>query len=78
MYSKNLSLQAPSSLMLKLGYNTTRPAPWDSRLGFQQDPRPLCVPITGLSGEGGMVGAMDAVVVRKYPVMVSILYSLIY
>ena len=56
--------------MLKFGYNTTRPAPWDSRLGFQVDPRPLCVPITGLSGEGGVVGALDTVIVRKYPVMV--------
>ncbi|KAL3866219.1 hypothetical protein ACJMK2_043541 [Sinanodonta woodiana] len=62
-------LEIPDSLLLKICANSCRSAPWDSRLGFQSEPSPLCVPLTGLYGEGGLVGAIDVVVVRKYPLM---------
>ena len=59
--------------MLKISCNSCRPAPCDSILGYQPDPRPLCVPLTGLRGEGGTVGVMDLIIVRKYPIMVGLL-----
>nr|XP_034317664.1 breast cancer type 2 susceptibility protein homolog isoform X2 [Crassostrea gigas] len=62
-------LEAPSSLQLKINANSTRPVPWDTVLGFQPDPRPLCVPLSDLHGEGGMVGCVDVVLGRKYPLM---------
>ncbi|KAK3602522.1 hypothetical protein CHS0354_029340 [Potamilus streckersoni] len=62
-------LEIPDSLLLKICANSCRSAPWDSRLGFQREPSPLCVPLTGLYGEGGLVGAVDIVIVRKYPLM---------
>ena len=58
--------------MLKISYNSCRPAPWDSVLGYQLDPRPLCVPLAGLAGEGGTLGVVDLLIVRKYPMMVSV------
>ena len=69
MYSE---FQAPDSVMMKICCNSCRPAPWDSVLGYQLDPRPLCVPLTGLYGEGGIVGVIDLIIVRKYPVMVTL------
>ncbi|XP_060591856.1 uncharacterized protein LOC132746650 [Ruditapes philippinarum] len=62
-------LEAPSSVMLKICRNSTRPAPWDSTLGYQRDPRPLCVPLSGLDGDGGIAGVIDVVIVRKYPTL---------
>uniref|UniRef100_K1RH48 Breast cancer type 2 susceptibility-like protein n=1 Tax=Magallana gigas TaxID=29159 RepID=K1RH48_MAGGI len=62
-------LEAPASLQLKINANSTRPVPWDTVLGFQPDPRPLCVPLSDLHGEGGMVGCVDVVLGRKYPLM---------
>ncbi|XP_069138457.1 breast cancer type 2 susceptibility protein homolog [Argopecten irradians] len=62
-------LEAPPFLMLKLCANSTRPAPWDAKLGYQSDPRPLCIPLSGLYGEGGNVGCIDVVLARKYPQM---------
>ena len=56
--------------MLKISTNSTRPAPWHSKLGYQTDHTPLCVPLSTLNGEGGTVGCVDVVVVRKYPTMV--------
>ncbi|KAH3831114.1 hypothetical protein DPMN_104376 [Dreissena polymorpha] len=56
--------------MLKLNCNSTRPAPWHYRFGYHIDPRPLCVPLAGLYAEGGAVGVLDVVIVRKYPTMV--------
>ncbi|CAG2253075.1 BRCA2 [Mytilus edulis] len=62
-------LEAPEALMLKISTNSTRPASWDSILGFQTDHTPLCVPLTSLQGEGGIIGCVDVTVVRKYPTM---------
>ncbi|XP_075892594.1 breast cancer type 2 susceptibility protein [Nelusetta ayraudi] len=60
-------LEAPESLMLKICANSSRPARWDSRLGFQRDPRPFLLPISSLYGSGGPVGCVDVVVLRSYP-----------
>ncbi|XP_061173343.1 breast cancer type 2 susceptibility protein-like, partial [Saccostrea echinata] len=61
--------EAPASLQLKINFNSTRPVPWDTMLGFQMDPRPLCVPLSETNGEGGMVGCIDVILGRKYPLM---------
>ncbi|XP_052797202.1 uncharacterized protein LOC128229360 [Mya arenaria] len=62
-------LEAASSVMLKLGCNCVREARWDSRLGYQGNPQPLCVPLSTLQPDGGPLGVTDVVLVRKYPTM---------
>ncbi|XP_055954534.1 breast cancer type 2 susceptibility protein [Patella vulgata] len=62
-------LDIPESLKLKLCYNSTRPASWCSKLGFQSDPRPLCVPLSTLHSDGGNIGSIDVIVSRVYPMM---------
>ncbi|XP_052098756.1 breast cancer type 2 susceptibility protein homolog [Mytilus californianus] len=62
-------LEAPESLIMKISTNSTRPASWDSTLGYQTDHTPLCVPLSSVQGEGGLIGCIDVVVVRKYPTM---------
>lgn len=57
--------------MLKICANSSRPTVWHSKLGFYKDPSPLCVPLSTLYSEGGVVGCIDVVVVRKYPLLVS-------
>ncbi|GCB69423.1 hypothetical protein scyTo_0013969, partial [Scyliorhinus torazame] len=60
-------LEAPESLMIKISANSTRPARWYTKLGFHRDPRPFQLPISTLFSEGGMVGCVDVIVVRIYP-----------
>ncbi|KAK6295574.1 hypothetical protein J4Q44_G00332870 [Coregonus suidteri] len=60
-------LEAPDSLMLKIGANGTRAARWDTRLGFYRDPRPFLLPLSSLYSNGGPVGCVDIVVLRSYP-----------
>uniref|UniRef100_A0A8C5QT61 Tower domain-containing protein n=1 Tax=Leptobrachium leishanense TaxID=445787 RepID=A0A8C5QT61_9ANUR len=72
-------LEAPESLMLKLSANSTRPAAWFAKLGYFQDPRPFCLPLSSLYSEGGVVGCVDVLIQRIYPIqymekMVSGLY----
>ena len=67
-------IQVPEGLALKLNANATRPAPWSCRLGYQSDPRPLCVPLSSLCPEGGPVGCLDVILARKYPIMVNCLF----
>ncbi|KAL4227986.1 Breast cancer 2 [Mactra antiquata] len=62
-------LEAPGCIMLKICRNSTRPVCWYSKLGYQSDPRPLCISLHGLYGEGGMIGVVDVVIVRKYPIL---------
>ncbi|XP_064609538.1 uncharacterized protein LOC135473609 [Liolophura sinensis] len=62
-------LQAPSTARLKLCANSTRKARWDSKLGYQPDPRPFSLALSGLLAEGGTVPAVDVVVARVYPKM---------
>ncbi|XP_040196374.1 breast cancer type 2 susceptibility protein isoform X2 [Rana temporaria] len=61
-------LEAPESLMLKLAANSTRPARWYTKLGYFCDPRPFCVPLSSLLAEGGIVGCVDIVIQRIYPI----------
>ncbi|KAK3098252.1 hypothetical protein FSP39_017630 [Pinctada imbricata] len=65
-------LEIPAGLSLSICANSTRPVTWDGRLGYHTDPRPLCVPLCSLYGEGGNVGCVDVVLLRKYPIMVGI------
>ncbi|XP_037123872.1 breast cancer type 2 susceptibility protein isoform X2 [Syngnathus acus] len=60
-------LEAPHSLMLKIFANSTRPARWDTKLGFHRDPRPFLLPLSSLYSNGGPVGCVDIVVLRSYP-----------
>ncbi|KAM4627618.1 breast cancer type 2 susceptibility protein [Polymixia lowei] len=60
-------LEAPESLMLKICANSTRPARWDTKLGFHRDPRPFLLPISSLYTNGGPVGCVDIVILRSYP-----------
>ncbi|XP_067889613.1 breast cancer type 2 susceptibility protein isoform X2 [Heterodontus francisci] len=61
-------LEAPESLMIKISANSTRPARWYAKLGFHRDPRPFPLPVSALFSEGGMVGCVDVIVVRIYPI----------
>ncbi|XP_019713092.1 LOW QUALITY PROTEIN: breast cancer type 2 susceptibility protein [Hippocampus comes] len=61
-------LEAPQSLMLKIFANSSRPARWDTKLGFYKDPRPFLLSLSSLFSNGGPVGCVDIVVLRSYPV----------
>nr|XP_033804342.1 breast cancer type 2 susceptibility protein isoform X3 [Geotrypetes seraphini] len=60
-------LEAPESLMLKISANSTRPACWHAKLGFHRDPRPFLLPLSSLFSEGGIVGCVDVIIQRVYP-----------
>ncbi|KAM3615946.1 uncharacterized protein V6R79_010079 [Siganus canaliculatus] len=61
-------LEAPESLMLKICANSSRPARWDTKLGFYRDPRPFLLPVSSLYSTGGPVGCVDIVILRSYPI----------
>ncbi|XP_042270283.1 breast cancer type 2 susceptibility protein [Thunnus maccoyii] len=61
-------LEAPESLMLKIYANSSRPARWDTKLGFYRDPRPFLLPLSCLYSNGGPVGCVDMVILRSYPI----------
>ncbi|XP_070553745.1 breast cancer type 2 susceptibility protein-like [Ptychodera flava] len=60
-------LEAPSNLALKICANSTRRARYDARLGYQSTPHPYPVLLNSLYADGGLVGCVDVVVVRSYP-----------
>ncbi|XP_077154363.1 breast cancer type 2 susceptibility protein isoform X2 [Ranitomeya variabilis] len=60
-------LEAPESLMLKIAGNSTRPARWHAKLGYYRDPRPFCLCLSSLLAEGGVVGCVDVLLQRIYP-----------
>ncbi|XP_075707817.1 breast cancer type 2 susceptibility protein isoform X2 [Rhinoderma darwinii] len=60
-------LEAPESLMLKIAGNSTRPARWYVGLGYFPDPRPFCLRLSSLLPEGGIVGCVDVLIQRIYP-----------
>ena len=62
-------LEAPASLALKLHGNSTRRARWFLRLGYQRLPHPFPVPLTSVFPDGGLVGCVDVVVARVYPLL---------
>ncbi|KAM9359601.1 breast cancer type 2 susceptibility protein [Symphorus nematophorus] len=61
-------LEAPESLMLKICANSSRPARWDTKLGFHRDPRPFLLPVSCLYSNGGPVGCVDIIILRSYPI----------
>ncbi|KAG9491931.1 hypothetical protein GDO78_000435 [Eleutherodactylus coqui] len=61
-------LEAPEALMLKIAGNSTRPARWYTRLGYFQDPRPFCLRLSSLLADGGIVGCVDVLIQRIYPI----------
>ena len=56
--------------MLKLCANSTRRARWDSALGYCGRPQPVPLPLSTLYPTGGLVGCVDVVVARVYPLVV--------
>ncbi|KAH6936525.1 hypothetical protein HPB50_018907 [Hyalomma asiaticum] len=70
-------LEAPKDAALRLSYNSTRRARWDVRLGYFVAPRPFRVSLASLHPKGGLVGRVDCLVIRSYPVMVCGSLSLI-
>ncbi|XP_071786452.1 uncharacterized protein [Asterias amurensis] len=60
-------LEVPGNLMLRISANSTRRARYDALLGFQRYPQPFPISLTSLYPDGGMVGCVDVVVVRSYP-----------
>nr|XP_037277025.1 LOW QUALITY PROTEIN: breast cancer type 2 susceptibility protein homolog [Rhipicephalus microplus] len=62
-------LEASSDAALKLSYNSTRRARWDARLGYYAQPKPFPVSLASLHPKGGLVGRVDCLVIRAYPVM---------
>ncbi|KAG8452810.1 hypothetical protein GDO86_004557 [Hymenochirus boettgeri] len=62
-------LEAPESIMLKIVANSTRPACWYTKLGYFRDPRPFCLRLSSLLSEGGLVGCVDVVIQRIYPIL---------
>ena len=57
--------------MLQLYANSTRRASWEVKLGYQVPKYAFSVPLESLYSDGGMVGCINAVVLRKYPMQVN-------
>ncbi|GAB1608266.1 hypothetical protein Ahia01_001110800 [Argonauta hians] len=62
-------LEAYSQVQLKVNGNCCRPAKWNSRLGYQTDPWPFSIPLSHIHQHGGLVGSIDVVLTRIYPIM---------
>lgn len=60
-------LEVPASCCLRISANSTRRTRWFARLGYQPNPRPFSVPLESLFPDGGMVGCVNAVIARVYP-----------
>ena len=56
--------------MLLLSTNSTRRATWDAKLGFQKQKMAFCTPLPSLYPDGGSVGCISAIILRKYPAQV--------
>ena len=63
--------------MLKLNANSTRRARWYTKLGYYCKPLAPVLPLSSLDPEGGMVGCVDVIVTRIYPIQVSSVISLL-
>lgn len=62
-----MDLQIPECVYLKVNYNCTRRAVWDTRLGFQHFPGPLLIPLKSINFKGGLVGHIKVYLARVYP-----------
>ncbi|KAG6837644.1 hypothetical protein H0H93_004920 [Arthromyces matolae] len=59
-------LEAYNSMKLVISGNSSHLAPWHAKLGFS--PRPFIATFRSLTSDGGMVAAMDIVVVKIHPI----------
>ncbi|XP_064481469.1 uncharacterized protein LOC135394583 isoform X2 [Ornithodoros turicata] len=62
-------LEVAEGTALKISFNTTRRARWDTRLGYFGRPQPFPVPLLSLHPRGGPAGRVDCIVIRTYPLM---------
>lgn len=62
-------LEASPLMALRLHANSTRRARWFSKLGYQRVPHPFPVPLSSIFPDGGLVGCVDVMVVRVYPLL---------
>ncbi|KAF9958124.1 Breast cancer 2, early onset [Mortierella alpina] len=58
-----------SAVAIILQANSTRLARWDKKLGFQKERVVRTTKLRTIVADGGLVPALDVVVLRKYPVM---------
>ncbi|KAG0197828.1 Breast cancer 2, early onset [Mortierella sp. GBA30] len=58
-----------SSVSMVLQANLTRLARWDKKLGFQREPMVWTTRLRNIMPQGGLVPALDVIVLRRYPVM---------
>lgn len=63
-------LEAPDEMYLKMSVNSTRKAKCFAKLGFLKPQRPLIVSINTIKANS-IVGAIDVLVERIYPIIVS-------
>lgn len=56
-------------MRLKLCSNSTRRARWYAKLGFQDNPGPINVPLNSILSSGGLVSCVTAYVARVYPIV---------
>ncbi|KAG0035654.1 Breast cancer 2, early onset [Podila clonocystis] len=62
-------LEQPDAVSITLHGNNTRLARWDERMGFHRAPIQWTTWIRNILPDGGIVPGLDAVVLRKYPVV---------
>ncbi|KAG0092228.1 Breast cancer 2, early onset [Podila epicladia] len=62
-------LEQPDAISIALHGNNTRLARWDKKMGFQRAPIQWTTRIRNILPDGGIVPGLDAVVLRKYPVV---------
>ncbi|KAI9331440.1 hypothetical protein DFJ73DRAFT_72816 [Zopfochytrium polystomum] len=54
---------------IKIFGNATRRARWDAKLGYQKSRSPFRVSLSSLRPDGGVVAAIDVIIMRRYQVM---------
>ena len=62
-------LESSPAMALRLHANSTRRARWFSKLGYQRVPHPFPVTLSSVFPDGGLVGCVDVVVARVYPLL---------
>lgn len=62
-------MEGSSAVAIILQANGTRLARWDKKLGFQKECVVRTTRLRNIVADGGLVPALDVVVLRKYPVM---------
>ncbi|CAO3574738.1 unnamed protein product [Mortierella alpina] len=62
-------MEGTSDVSIILQANATRLARWDKKLGFQKERVVRTTRLRNIVADGGLIPALDVVVLRKYPVM---------